>query len=202
VKARNCLVICGVVSLASFGCASAGDERTPDAEASAGDDDGAPAVTGEAKPTSAAQIASAFHLIKNSGNGLCLQPEGGSTAEFARIVQMPCDRTNAAQGWLEQRLASHHYSFLNQASGFCFDVFDGAFNNARLLQGTCKRISNEEFNTNVDLPNVTILETRVGFHDNGFCVDVPGGQSTVGLPMQIFQCNGTPAQRWVIGFDL
>ncbi|MEC3982703.1 RICIN domain-containing protein [Amycolatopsis sp. H20-H5] len=152
--------------------------------------------------TATAADASAFHLIKNSGSSLCLQPEGGSTAETAAIVQMPCDRNNAAQGWLEQRVGSHHYMFLNQASGFCFDAFGGAVNGTRLLQGECKRISNEEYNTNVDLPNVTILESRIGFRDTGFCVDVPGGRADVGLAMQIFRCNGTPAQRWVVGFDL
>lgn len=146
--------------------------------------------------------ASAFHPIKNTGNSLCLQPQGGSTAEFAPIVQMPCNRANTAQGWLEQRVGSHHYTFVNQASGFCLDAFDGARNGARLLQSTCKRISNQEFNTNVDLPDVTILESRVGFRDTRFCVDVPGGQATVGLAMQLYRCNGTPAQRWIIGFDI
>ncbi|GLZ42793.1 RICIN domain-containing protein [Actinokineospora sp. NBRC 105648] len=146
--------------------------------------------------------AAAFHPIKNSGSGLCLQPQGGSTAELVAIVQMPCQRGNPAQGWLEQRVGSHHYMFLNQASGFCFDVFGPAANGTRVLQGQCKRISNEEFNTNVDLPAITVLESRVGFRDTGFCVDVPGGQSTPGLAVQVFRCNGTPAQSWVVGFDL
>jgi hypothetical protein len=90
--------------------------------------------------------------------------------------------------------------FVNQQSGLCFNAFDGAFNGARLLQGTCKRISNEEFNTGIRLPAVTKIESRVGFTNTGFCVDVPGGESTEGRAMQLFQCNGTPAQVWVIGF--
>src|SRR4051794_14543200 len=78
-------------------------------------------------------LASAFHPIKNTGTGMCLQPQGGSMADAAPIVQMPCNRANAAQGWLEQRVGTHHYMFLNQVSGLCFDAFDGAFNHARLL---------------------------------------------------------------------
>jgi len=152
--------------------------------------------------TATAANASAFHPIKNTGTSMCLQPQGGSGADAAPIVQMPCDGNNAAQGWLEQRVGTHHYMFLNQASGYCFDAFDGAFNGARLLQGQCKRISNEEFNTQVDLPNVTFLESRVHFKDTGFCVDVPGGRAVVGAAMQIWVCNGTPAQRWVVGFDI
>jgi hypothetical protein len=44
------------------------------------------------------------------------------------------------------------------------------------------------------------LESRVGFRDTGFCVDVPGNEATDGLAMQIFKCNGTDAQRWLVGF--
>jgi hypothetical protein len=161
----------------------------------------ATATAANAKPAPIV-LASAFHPIKNTGTGMCLQPEFGSPVEFANIVQMPCNRDNASQGWLEQRVGSHHYMFLNQSSGYCFDAFDGAFNGARLLQGTCVRISNEEYNTNVDLPNIAIIESRVRFRDTGFCVDVPGGQPVVGAAMRIWVCNGSPAQRWIIGFDV
>jgi len=161
----------------------------------------APAAAANAQPTSIAPLAGAFHPIKNAGTGMCLEPEG--PAEFTRIRQMPCDRANPAQGWLEQRVGTHHYMFLNQHTGLCFDAFDGAVNGGRLLQSGCFRgLSTEEFNTDVDLPNITIIESRVHGRDTGFCVDVPGGQATPGLLMQIFRCNGTPAQRWVIGFDI
>jgi hypothetical protein len=29
-----------------------------------------------------------------------------------------------------------------------------------------------------------------------FCLDLPGNQPTPGLQVQIFQCNGTAAQKW------
>ncbi|BFU44414.1 RICIN domain-containing protein [Krasilnikovia sp. MM14-A1004] len=148
-------------------------------------------------------VGGVFNPIRNVGDGKCLQPEGESMAEFAAIVQMPCATTGLAglaQGWQQIRVGTNHYRFVNQLSGFCFDAFDGAFNGARLLQGTCVPISNEEFNTNTGLPNVVALESRVGFRNTGYCIDVPGALPFDGMAMQIYRCNGTLAQRWVVGF--
>jgi hypothetical protein len=151
-------------------------------------------------------FAGAFNPIRNVGNGKCLQP--ASPADGSPIVQQTCvtDPNNVvgilAQGWRFQQVGTNHYQFLNQLSGECFDVFGPARNGTPLINGECKHISNEEFNTRASLPNVVALETRVGFNDNGFCIDVPGGQATDGLAMQVFRCNGTLAQRWVVGFPL
>jgi hypothetical protein len=101
-----------------------------------------------------------------------------------------------AQGWEHRRLATNHYRFVNQHSGLCLDAFDGAFNGARLLQGTCKAISNEEFNTGTQLPARTKIEARPGFRDTGFCLDVLSDQTNVAF----WQCGSPPteAQTWVI----
>jgi hypothetical protein len=159
------------------------------------------AATATATDARSASVRSAgvFNPIRNVGNGKCLQPEGGSTALFAAIVQEPCDGSSA-QSWESLQVGTNHYQFVNQASGNCLDAFDGVFNGARLLQNECKRISNDEFNTSAALPNVVILESRVGFRDTGFCVDVPGASAADGLAMQLYRCNGTLAQRWVVGF--
>jgi hypothetical protein len=62
-------------------------------------------------------------------------------------------------------------------------------------------ITNEEFNTNFDLPRSgSILESRVGGRDTGFCVDA-GRVAIVGSAMQFRRCDGTPGQSWNIGFD-
>ncbi|NEA69034.1 RICIN domain-containing protein [Streptomyces sp. SID12488] len=156
-----------------------------------------------AQPASAPAVtpfAGVFHPLKNVGNAKCLQPAGASTVETVEIVQQPCDGS-IAQGWQHVGVGGNHYMFLNQLSGYCFNAFDGATDGARLLQLTCKRISNEEFNTGAALPNVVKIESRVGFRDTNFCVDVPGGAATNGLAMQIWNCNGSLAQRWIVGFD-
>ena len=80
------------------------------------------------------------------------------------------------------------------------DGADGAFNGARVLQGTCVPISNEEFRTSAAPPVAMSIQARVGFRDTGFCIDVPDGSSQEGLGVQLFQCNGTLAQGFFHGF--
>lgn len=140
-----------------------------------------------------------FNPIKNVGDNKCLQP--ASPVVGSGVVQEPCDNSTA-QGWQFNRVAKNHYQLENQLSGLCLWAFgDPAANGNPMGLNTCGTASNEEFNTNTSLPNVVILESRTGFHDTGFCVDVPGSQPTDGLGMQLFECNGTLAQRWVVGFS-
>ena len=61
-------------------------------------------------------------------------------------------------------------------------------------------VSNAEWNTGDQLPNVVTLRTRVHFRDNPFCLNVPGGAATEGLAMQLWDCDGSLDQRWVVGF--
>jgi hypothetical protein len=140
------------------------------------------------------------HPIKNAGNGLCLQPEGGSTTMFAPIVQWTCNGSDA-QRWFYQGFGgTNRYQFANLASHLCFDAFDGAFNGARVLQGQCAAISNEQWKTSRPLPDLVTLMSRVGFRDTNFCVDVPQNEPTLGLAMQLYKCNTTDAQKWLVGF--
>jgi len=162
----------------------------------------ATASAASAQPASAGSVttfAGVFNPIKNVGNGKCLQPAGGSTALFEAIVQMPCNGSSA-QGWQYARVGTNTYNFINQVSGLCMWAWDGAFDGGRVLQSLCNRSSNAQFKTNAALPNVVVLQSRVGFRDTGFCVDVPSASSADGLGMQMYRCNGTLAQRWVVGF--
>ncbi len=148
------------------------------------------------------RIGGIYHAIKNSGNGLCLEPANQSTAVGAAIVQEPCVTTGTeslAQGWSYTQVAKNHYKFVNQLSGHCLDA-NTATNGGAVLQWGCATISNQEFNTGTALPAVAKIESRIHWTDSGYCVDVPGAEATVGLAVQIYKCNGTPAQIWVNGF--
>jgi hypothetical protein len=141
-----------------------------------------------------------FHPIVNVGTHKCLEPAHASTLLFAPIVQQPCNGS-VAQGWLAIQVGTNHYRLANQFSGLCLQAWDGAFNGGRVLQDTCNFSSSNQFNTNQSLPGFrVILESRIGFQDNGFCVDVPGAQAIDGLALQMWECNGSDAQRWTIGF--
>lgn len=165
------------------------------------------AAAASAQPASDRQVTPAiggtFHWIRNSGNSnLCLEPEGQSTSAGARIVQEPCVSggiESIAQGWEADRVGTNHYKFRNQLSGLCLNA-TAIVNGASVIQWPCASISNQEFNTGTSLPAVAKIESRIHFRDTGFCIDEPGGLGTIGAAMQIFGCNGTPAQIWVNGF--
>ena len=146
---------------------------------------------------SAAALDGEAHLIRNAGNNLCLQPRSGDV--FAPIVQLDCTGS-AEQRWFIQDLGSRRYQFANLATHQCFDAFDGAFNGARLLQNQCAPISNDQFLSSRVLPASVNLRSRVGFKDTNFCIDVPQSTTERNVAMQLFQCNGTGAQQWIVGF--
>jgi hypothetical protein len=154
---------------------------------------------GAAQAASVGPFSGVFNPMRNVGNGLCLQPD--VPVDGARVVQQDCDANNLAQGWQFKQLATtNRYEFINQLSGLCLSVFIAPANGSPVGLQKCREASGQQFNSSATLPNVVTLESRFGSSNTGLCLDVPGGLSTRGLQMQIFGCNGTLAQRWVVGF--
>jgi Ricin-type beta-trefoil lectin domain len=151
-----------------------------------------------ASPASAAPLG----LLRNYGNGLCIQPEGNSGAEGAPIVQVPCDRFttgshNPFQEWsaLPQDPSGGVFYVQNHGSGFCLEV-DSRANGAEIRQWECNWISNVDWSAGTTpVPGTLVLESRIS-GSRGFCLDVPGASGEVGLHMQLYRCNQSEAQIW------
>ena len=151
----------------------------------------------------AAPAAAPFNPIRLEGTSVCMQPaspDDSATIVVKACVTEPNDVVGrAAQGWSFRQVGTHHYQFTNQLGRFCLDTFGPAADGTPMVAGECKNISNEEFNTNVNLPSDVILETRVGFKDNGFCLTAPVVPSD-GQPVKVFRCiDGDPQQHWIVG---
>ncbi|MEY9855775.1 hypothetical protein ABH935_001379 [Catenulispora sp. GAS73] len=144
-----------------------------------------------------------FQPIRNVGNNLCLEPTTPAGPN-SPVLQVKCAAAGSdeavLQGWQTVQISGSTYKFVNQRSGACLFAFTSAHNGAPMGLDTCRTVSNEEFDAHATLPNVTELESKIGFSDTGFCMDVPGASTATGLQLQLFNCNGTLAQRWVIGF--
>ncbi|MEZ0110492.1 hypothetical protein ABH920_004507 [Catenulispora sp. EB89] len=146
-----------------------------------------------------------FEPIRNVGNNLCLEPTQPAGPN-SPVLQEPCAQPGTPgndfilQGWQTIQLSGSTYKFINNGSGACLFAFTSAHNGAPMGLDTCRNVSNEEFDAHTTLPNVSVLESKIGFSDTGFCMDVPGASTNTGLQLQLFNCNGTLAQRWVIGF--
>ena len=133
--------------------------------------------------------------IYNFLSNQCLQPVNGSIVQGAAIVQEPCNE-GAAQQWLSVPAGGDIVHYQNVLSGLCLDARGGAVNHTPVQQWTCNSISNENWEPGEDLSDyIPPLYSRVS-GTSSYCLDIPGGQPTVGLAMQIYRCNGTEAQQW------
>jgi hypothetical protein len=135
--------------------------------------------------------------IYNFLTNQCLQPIGGSTGQGAPIVQEPCNG-GAAQKWTEVSVGNNIFHYVNVLSGLCLDARGPARNGTPIQQWTCNKISNENWQPGEYIPDyIPPLISRVS-GTNNYCLDIPGGQRTPGLALQIYRCNGTEAQQWWI----
>jgi hypothetical protein len=139
-----------------------------------------------------------YNPIANIGNGLCLQPQGGSTGEVP-VVQMPCNGS-FAQGWKYVSIQnSSRIHLVNQLSQTCMNAFGPTVNGTPVIMIQCVTVSNEEWLPDKRLPEVVQLQSRAGNTNTNLCLDVPGAQPTVGLALQIWRCNGSVAQHFTVG---
>jgi Ricin-type beta-trefoil lectin domain-like len=154
------------------------------------------AVASFAKPAAADQP----FIFFNSHTNMCLEPLGQSKARGVAVVQEPCTiptPPTEAQEWVSVPNGSAGFHFENALSGLCLDARGKAEDRTPVQQWTCDQISNEnwELPTGPQGQSVGPVHSRVSGSD-GFCLDIPGGQQTAGLGMQIFRCNGTLSQAW------
>jgi hypothetical protein len=154
------------------------------------------ALASSAKPAAADQP----FIFFNSHTNMCLQALDQSKSQGVAIVQEPCTiptPPTEAQEWVYVGNGSAGFHFENALSGLCLDARGRAENHTPVQQWTCDQISNENWDppTNSQGQSVGPVHSRVSGSDS-FCLDIPGGQQTAGLAMQIYQCNGTVSQAW------
>lgn len=133
---------------------------------------------------------------------LCIQPAGRSTAAGAAIVQQPCSSADdPAQTWTVVAYKGIYYHYVNQLSGMCLDAPGNGSpkNHDPIEQWPCNTISNEYWVYNPVKPGTTgpvfLYSGKAGSYPT-FCLDVPGGQNTPGLALQVYTCNYTVSQQW------
>jgi hypothetical protein len=170
-------------------------------------------VTAVLQSNAAPAIAAPFDFnppISRAATLECLQPLDESMDQGVPIVQKPCVATRVscsssaaclAQDWGLVSLGGNRYRLLNHLSGLCMDARGNAVNGTPVVQWPCATISNQTWDTGHTIPDIVALTSRVSDTDS-HCLDVPGGQASPDVPLQIYACNGTSAQAWVIGSGL
>ena len=149
------------------------------------------AVALSGKPAAAIQPV----IFYNSHTNMCLQPAYGSETLGTLIVQEPCNGS-AAQEWLYISVGSAGFHFENALSGFCLEARGGPGNGTPIQQWTCNNLTNENWQSEVGPKGVGAPLISGDGHSDSYCLDIPGGQQTAGLAMQLYSCNGTVSQLW------
>ena len=159
-------------------------------------------TTAAVLPASAsASTTSYFELLMHVSTfapSMCLQPADPAGGAGTAIVQQPCAPGSQAQNWAPVKTSGSTYEFVNQSSGMCLDVRGGAARGTPIQQWPCGNISNEHWSWPHSFPDAFWpLPSQVA-GSSGFCLDVPGASTQAGLAMQLYSCNGTPAQAWAV----
>jgi hypothetical protein len=129
---------------------------------------------------------------------MCLQPINESLFQGDAIVQMPCNGSRA-QLWYEVPVGGDRLHYVNAHSQLCLNARGGATNGTPVQQWTCNSITNENWSIQPsdDHHDIPTLVSRVS-GTNSHCLDRPSQGSEIGLPMQIYRCNGTLAQDFFL----
>jgi hypothetical protein len=142
---------------------------------------------------SPASAAGPVVIIRNTGNGLCLQTTGGPADIGTPVVQEPCDGS-AAQNWTVIQLSDGSENLDNQATGNCLDARGGATNGTPVQQWTCNTISNEKWAAGFPAPVVSQVVSRVA-GTTSHCLQAVGNNTSV----QLFACDTNSDKVWFIG---
>ncbi|GAC1351054.1 MAG: hypothetical protein NVS3B20_00270 [Polyangiales bacterium] len=176
---RKSSVLLGVLPLASWiGCSG-----SPIESAEYGAEGAASGTVSSSNPTS----------IKNINDGLCLTVGGGSLLSGAPVQQTSCNGQPNQQFILSQK-ANGYYNIRAQNSSNCVRPQGGGTSNGTPLdmEACNATYTSEEYTLQASTTGAYALVN----HKSGRCVDVPWSQSTVGLQLQIYDCNGTSAQSF------
>ena len=158
----------------------------------------AAAITTAAAPAHAADPIYLGIATTTPGSNLCL--EADPAPDFAyRVYTQPCNVSNNwAQQWTYLYQDVGIYKIENRAiSGWCIEAH-AITNQSPIILWPCSSTeSNLRWEPISAGFGLTELESRIS-GTFGHCLDVPGAQTAPAWPMQVYGCNNTSAQRFVI----
>ncbi|KAJ3552595.1 hypothetical protein NM688_g4074 [Phlebia brevispora] len=144
-------------------------------------------------------IQSGNTAVQLAGTDFCLDA-GSSPADGVQMKIWQCYADLPAQEWYYT--SDNRIALFNQ--GLCLDLTNGNLTDGNILQTwdcTANDINQIWFTTAGITPPPPPPEppTPAQIHPNGNtakCLDVAGGVFADGTAVQIYDCNGTPAQNW------
>jgi len=136
----------------------------------------------------------AWYTVVNQISGDCLDVFGYNSANGTPIGQWYCGQQQFNQEWQFQPTDSGFYSIVSRNTpGSVLDVeYAGTGNGYHVHLWENYAGTNQQWMP-VNLGNSTFKLVGRG---SGRCLDVPGGSTTAGVQLQIWDCNGTGQQAF------
>jgi hypothetical protein len=133
--------------------------------------------------------------LQNVRSGECIDPETESVEPFVILAQQTC-RNAKSQEWAVAVIESTggvYYLINNHNSNLCAAPVDPAgANGSKVDQITCAIDPIQEW-AQVVASGETFLKNRL----TGKCLDLENGDPTIGVEMQVWDCNfSTANQEW------
>lgn len=138
-----------------------------------------------------------FYSIKNIASGRYVDITSGSTREGAKI-QLWDGNDSCAQKWAAI-YQNNNYIFLHKCSGLALDLVGGSTSNTTRLQTWRLNYSHAQSWSLVSADQQRVANGIYNISTSaGLVLDLTGGQSTNGTPVQIWDSNSTDAQKWAL----
>jgi predicted alpha-1,2-mannosidase len=123
-------------------------------------------------------------IVAGVSAGLCLDDNGGSTANGSHIQIWGCNNT-AAQSWTVEP------DNTLRVLGGCLDANGSGTTNGTLIQyWGCNGTGAQQWTVGA---NGSLVNTN-----SGLCLDDPGASTTAGTQLELWTCNGGANQRWTL----
>ena len=141
--------------------------------------------------------AEGYYTITSIGSGKVLDVSGGSILPTANVQQYTGNGTDA-QRWAIHQNANGSYSFVNKGTGLYLDVSGGKLANGSNVQGfrgngtAAQTFRLASINPLLDKTIYSIHS----FADFNKVLDISNGSHSSGASVQLYQSNGTLAQRY------
>jgi Ricin-type beta-trefoil lectin domain len=134
--------------------------------------------------TSTSSASSAVHPVKGY-DGKCLDDNGNSSANRAKIQIWSCSGSDQAENWSFSSGELKH-------NGKCLNDQGNAGNRGKVILYSCNGGSNEKWS---ELANG---ELKLSAHNGAYCLDDPGSSTKNGTQLIIYSCKDSANQKWAL----
>ena len=147
-----------------------------------------PAWTGSVNDKGPVKLVLERDTIVSRWSDLCMDVQGGSTANGALIQQWECNETNA-QKFDKTPVADGYFLIRNRGSGRCLAVSDAGTQNGALIgQYDCDSSNQNQHWRSTDPGGNSVGAKWLINRHSGKCVEVPGWATTKGTLLAQLDC--------------